>query len=63
MFCDEIQDMDLTTALQKLLALFTNVAGIVSAEITKILKCKVTEWLTAQPAFIQALFQDSCLES
>ncbi len=63
MFCDEIQDMDLTTALQELFALFTDIAGIVSAEITKILKCKVTEWLMAQPAFIQALFRDSCWES
>ena len=41
MFCDDIQDMDLTNALQGLMSLFTDIATMVSAEITEIIKSKV----------------------
>lgn len=63
MFCDDIQDMDLTTALQGLMSLFTNMAAMVSADITEILKRKVSNWMMSQPLFIQALFGDLCWES
>ena len=63
MFCDDIQDMDLTNALQELMTLFTDIAAIVSADITELLKNKVDNWMKSQPLFIQALFGDLCWES
>ena len=63
MFCDDIQDMDFTNALQGLLSLFTDIAAIVSADITELIKSKVTNWMKSQPSFIQALFCDLCWES
>ena len=63
MLCDDIQDMDLTNALQGLLSLFTDIAAMVSADITELIKSKVTNWMKSQPLFIQALFRDLCWES
>ena len=63
MFCDDIQDMDLTTALQGLLSLFVDIASMVSADITEILKSKVNDWMATQPIFIQAMFGNLCWES
>lgn len=63
MFCDDIQDMDLTNALRGLMSLFTDIAGIVSANITELLKSKVNNWMKSQPLFIQALFSNLCWES
>ncbi len=63
MFCDDIQDMDLTTALQGLIFLFTDMAAMASADITDILKNKVSNWMASQPLFIQALFGDLYCES
>ena len=63
MFCDDIQDMDLTTALQGLMSLFQDMAKMFSANITEMLKSKVNEWMLSQPLFIQALFGDLCWES
>lgn len=63
MFCDDIQDMDLTNALQELMSLFTDIATIVSVEITEIIKSQVNSWMSSQPLFIQALFGDLCWES
>ena len=63
MFCDDIQDMDLTNALQGLMSLFTDIATMMSAEITEIIKSKVNNWMSSQPLFIQALFGDLCWES
>ena len=60
---DDIQDMDLTNALQGLMSLFTDIATMVSAEITEIIKSKVNNWISSQPMFIQALFDDLCWES
>jgi hypothetical protein len=63
MFCDDIQDMELTTALQGLMSLFTDIVSNVSAEITEMLKSKLNDWKASQPLFIQALFGDLCWES
>lgn len=63
MFCDDIQDMDLTTALQGLLSLFVDIASMVSADITEMLKSKVDDWMASQPIFIQAMFDNLCWES
>ena len=63
MFCDDIQDMDLTSALQSLMALFVEHALTLSDDITSIIKCKVSEWIASQATFIQALFQNISWES
>lgn len=63
MFCDDIQDMDLTNALQSLMALFVEHILTLSADITSIIKCKVSEWIASQATFIQALFRDISWES
>ena len=63
MFCEDIQDMDLTTALQSLMALFVEHLSTLSADITACAKSKVTEWMNSQAAFIQALFENICWES
>ena len=55
--------MDLATALRGLMSLFTDMAAMVSADITEILKNKVSNWMMSQPVFIQALFGDLCWES
>lgn len=63
MFCEDIQDMDLTNALQGLMSLFTDIVSMVSADVTEMLKSKVNNWMASQPLFIQALFGDLCWES
>lgn len=63
MFCDDIQDMDLTNALQSLMALFVEHISALSADITCCIKSKVTQWVLSQASFIQALFGNICWES
>lgn len=63
MFCEDIQDMDLTNALQSLMALFVEHISTLSADNTTIIKSKVTEWILSQASFIQALFGNICWES
>lgn len=63
LFCDEVQDMDLTNALQSLMALFVEHILTLSADITASIKCKVADWILSQPIFIQALFPISSWES
>ena len=63
MLCDDIQDMDFTNALQGLLSLFTDIAAMVPADITELIKSKVSNWMKSQPLFIQALFRDLCWKS
>ena len=63
MFCEDIQDMDLSTALQSLMALLVEHLSALSADITACIKSKVTEWINSQAAFIQALFENIRWES
>lgn len=63
MFCDDIQDMDLTNALQSLMTLFVNIAQTFSAQITEMIKNQVANWMSTQALFIQAMFSDLCWES
>ncbi len=63
MFCDDIQDMDLTNALQSLMALFVYIATEFSAQITEMIKNQVNNWMASQARFIQAMFSDLCWES
>lgn len=53
MYCEDIQDMDLTNALQSLMALFVEHISTLRADITSVLKSKVTEWIASQAAFIR----------
>ena len=48
MYCEDIQNMDLTNALQSLMALFVEHISTLSADITSVLKSKVTEWIASQ---------------
>lgn len=63
MFCDDIQDMDLTNALQSLMTLFVNIATAFSAKITEMIKIQVCNWMASQAVFIQSMFSDLCWES
>ena len=45
------------------MALFVEHILTLSADITSIIKCKVSEWIASQAAFIQALFRDISWES
>ena len=63
MFCEDIQDMDLTNALQSLMALFVEHISTLSANITSVIKSKVTEWMLSQTAFIKTLFGNVSWES
>lgn len=63
MFCEDIQDMDLTTALQSLMALFVKHISTLPAVVAACIKSKVTDWISSQAAFIQALFGNICWES
>ena len=63
MFCEDIQDMDLTNALQSLMALFVEHISTLSADITSVIKSKVTEWMLSQTAFIKTLFGNVSWES
>lgn len=63
MFCDDIQDMDLTNALKSLMSLFVEHISKLSADITSIIKCKVSEWIGSQALFIQDLFRNIRWES
>lgn len=58
-----IQDMDLITALQSLMALFPDTIANILVEITKLIKNKVADWIKSQALFIQTLFSDLCWES
>lgn len=64
LFCDEIQDMDLTNALKSLMALFAEqLNNNVPTEITNLIKSKVQDWMQSQTTFIQGLLGNFCWES
>jgi len=63
MFCDDIQDIDFDNALKSLMALFVEQLTGLPVDIIKVIKCKVSEWISSQASFIKALFGDFCWES
>ena len=63
MLCEDIQDMDLTNALQSLMALFVGELSALTGGIIACIKSKVTEWMSSQAAFMQVLFENICWES
>lgn len=60
---DDIQDKDLTNALQSLMTLFVNITRTFSTTITDMIKKQVYNWMTSHARFIQAMFSDLCWES
>lgn len=47
MFCNDIQNMDLTNALQSLMALFAEHISSLSIDITYVIKSKMPEWISS----------------
>lgn len=57
--CDDIQDMELTTALRQLLELLASGLENKMIAITSEVKSQlIINWFVSQPAFIQALCPD-----
>ena len=56
--CDDIQDMELRTALKQLLELLAKGIKNHAITITKEVKSQLINWYVSQPAFIQALCPD-----
>ena len=54
--CDDIQDMEFTTALKQLLELLANGLKNKIITITSEFKSQLINWFVSQPAFIQALY-------
>ena len=61
--CDEGQDMELSKALQSLMALFVEIVNERSAENTETIKSKVAFWIASQSRYIRDLLGDLCWES
>ena len=53
--CDDIQDMELSTALKQLLTLLASGLENRAITITNEVKSQLINWFVSQPAFIQAL--------
>ena len=56
--CDDIQDMELSTALKQLLEILVNGLKNQMITITSEIKSQLINWFVSQPAFIQALCPD-----
>ena len=56
--CDDIQDMELTTALRQLLELLASGLENKMIVITSEVKSQLINWFVSQPAFIQTLCPD-----
>lgn len=63
MFCDDIQDMELTTALQSLMGLFLEQLNAVGFKKSIVIKNQLQQWIDCQASFIKALFGELCWES
>ncbi|MEF9960815.1 MAG: hypothetical protein RR776_12715 [Niameybacter sp.] len=63
MYCDDIQDMDLTTALESLMGLFIEHVNTGTDTTRETLKSQLIQWIDSQAIFIKALFKDLQWES
>lgn len=63
LLCDDVQDMELTDALQSLMTLFVNMASGFSAAVTELIKNQVSNWIATQARFIRDMFSNLCWES
>jgi hypothetical protein len=61
--CDDIQDMDLITALQNLINFVLDWANEVKSVSVNMEKNQLQQWISRQAAFIKALFSNFCWES
>jgi hypothetical protein len=61
--CDDIQDMDLITALQNLINFVLDWANEVKSVSVNMVKNQLQQWISRQAAFIKALFSNFCWES
>lgn len=63
MFCEDIQDIEYTTALQSLMGLFAEQLKIVGSNKAKMTKMQLQQWVDSQASFIKALFMNLSWES
>ncbi len=63
MCCDDIQDMDLITALQNLMAFMIDLVNENKSVSVETVKNQLQQWIERQAAFIKALFSNLCWES
>ena len=56
--CDDIQDMELSTALKQLMAIFVNGIKNRAITISKEIKRQLVDWFVSLPSFIKALCPD-----
>lgn len=62
-FSDDIQDMDLITALQNLMSFVIKFMQDLNSVSTETVKNQLQQWIDQQAAFIKALFCNFCWES
>lgn len=60
--CDDIQDIELCTALSSLVAIFVEGIRTEAIKITNTIKTQLINWFVSQPAFIKALFPETVWE-
>ncbi len=60
--CDDIQDIELCTALSSLVAIFVEGLRTEAIKITNAIKTQLINWFVSQPAFIKALFPEAVWE-
>jgi hypothetical protein len=58
LLCEEIQDLDYSTALRQLMYYCMMLLNYVPKELAKIISCQVMFWIAAQPLYIQRLFSN-----
>ncbi|MEG0502518.1 MAG: IS200/IS605 family transposase [Cellulosilyticaceae bacterium] len=63
MYCDDIQDMDLTAALESLMGLFVDYINTETSTTGEVIKSQLIQWINSQAVFIKALFKDLNWES
>ncbi|MEG0353449.1 MAG: IS200/IS605 family transposase [Cellulosilyticaceae bacterium] len=63
MYCDDIQDMDLTAALESLMGLFVDYINTETSTTGEVIKSQLIQWINSQAIFIKALFKDLNWES
>lgn len=56
--CDDIQDIELSTALKQLLKILCDGIKNRAITITNEIKVQLINWFVSQPAFIKALYPD-----
>ncbi|WP_054744028.1 hypothetical protein [Cellulosilyticum ruminicola] len=63
MYCDDIQDMELSIALQSLMGLFIEQLNQPTHLESETIKNQLRQWIDSQALFIKALFKDLSCES